>query len=105
MMDELDERLLGDRGGVPRDDFAARVMTAVRREAAIPPPLPFPWGRMAPLLTLSAGSLAAAARLAPAGAWRPDPSDPAYALSFSLGSVVLGLFSLWASSRIGRLRA
>ena len=31
----------------PSPQFAARVMAAVRKEAMMPPPLPFPWRRVA----------------------------------------------------------
>ena len=45
-MDPIDRELLTDDAR-PAPEFAARVMAAVRREAATPPPLPFPWRRLA----------------------------------------------------------
>jgi hypothetical protein len=47
--EEIDRALAGDAARVrasPR--FASAVMAAVRREAKVPPPLPFPWTRAAP---------------------------------------------------------
>jgi hypothetical protein len=47
--EDIDRVLARDGAGVrasPR--FAAAVMGAVRREATVPPPLPFPWTRAAP---------------------------------------------------------
>ena len=47
--EEMDRVLARDAQGVrasPR--FAAGVMAAVRREAKVPPPIPFPWTRAAP---------------------------------------------------------
>jgi len=47
--EEIDRALARDATGVrasPR--FAAAVMRAVRREASVPPPIPFPWSRAAP---------------------------------------------------------
>jgi hypothetical protein len=47
--DEIDRALARDAIGVRASpDFAAAVMRAVRREARIPPPIPFPWTRAAP---------------------------------------------------------
>jgi len=47
--EEMDRALARDAEGIrasPR--FAAAVMAAVRREAKVPPPIPFPWTRAAP---------------------------------------------------------
>jgi hypothetical protein len=47
--DEIDRALARDATGVRASpDFAAAVMRAVRREARVPPPIPFPWTRAAP---------------------------------------------------------
>jgi len=49
--DEIDRILSRQDEIVPSSGFAASVMEAVRREAAVPPPIPFPWKRaMAGLL-------------------------------------------------------
>jgi hypothetical protein len=52
-MDELD-RILREDEIPPSPAFVGRVMTAVRREAAEPPPIPLPWRRLvvAPALSL-----------------------------------------------------
>jgi hypothetical protein len=41
--DELDRILSSESEIVPSPGFARSVMAAVRREAAVPPPIPFPW--------------------------------------------------------------
>ncbi len=47
-MDEID-RILSDEQVVrPSHDFASRVMASVREEAAVPPPIEFPWKRFLP---------------------------------------------------------
>jgi|SRR5580658_2091204 hypothetical protein len=43
---------------VPSSGFAVSVMAAVRREAAAPPPIPFPWKRALPGLALGVLGLA-----------------------------------------------
>jgi hypothetical protein len=63
----MDRVLTRDANGVrasPR--FASAVMAAVRREAKVPPPIPFPWARAAPgiaaallLVVVAVGSIAA----------------------------------------------
>lgn len=47
MTDEFD-RILSDDEILPSSGFTASVMEAVRREAAAPPPIPFPWKRALP---------------------------------------------------------
>ena len=56
MNDEFD-RMMSEEEILPSSGFAASVMDAVRREAAAPPPIPFPWKRALP------GALFAAATL------------------------------------------
>ena len=43
---------------LPSSGFAVSVMDAVRREAAAPPPIPFPWKRALPGLVLGGFALA-----------------------------------------------
>ncbi len=51
--DPLDRVLSSDEALVPSAGFTARVMDAVQRVAAEPPPLAFPWGRFtAGLITI-----------------------------------------------------
>lgn len=45
---ELDRMLSRDDEILPSSGFALSVMDAVRREAAAPPPIPFPWKRALP---------------------------------------------------------
>ena len=48
--DEMNRILSREEEIVPSSGFAASVMDAVRREAAAPPPIPFPWKRALPVL-------------------------------------------------------
>lgn len=51
--DELDRVLSMQDELQPSSGFAASVMEAVRREAAAPPPIPFPWKRAWPGLVVA----------------------------------------------------
>jgi ABC-type spermidine/putrescine transport system permease subunit I len=42
------DRILSEEEILPSSRFTASVMDAVRREAAAPPPIPFPWTRALP---------------------------------------------------------
>jgi hypothetical protein len=46
--DEIDRILSREDEILPSSGFAVSVMDAVRREAAAPPPIPFPWKRAIP---------------------------------------------------------
>jgi hypothetical protein len=59
---ELDRILSDDDDIVPASGLVASVMDGVRREASVPPPIPFPWGRFA-------GGLVAVVGLAACLAW------------------------------------
>jgi hypothetical protein len=54
---EMDRILSNPDEILPSSGFAASVMEAVRREAAAPPPIPFPWKRALPVLALAAAAL------------------------------------------------
>jgi hypothetical protein len=54
--DELD-RILSGTEILPSSGFTASVMEAVRREAAAPPPIPFPWKRALPGLVIAGAIL------------------------------------------------
>lgn len=75
--DELD-RLLSEEGGIsPSQDFADAVMSAVRREAATPRSLEFPWkpvvfGIASAALSIVAGMGLGAAPASPALAVQPN---------------------------------
>jgi hypothetical protein len=48
--DDLDRILSSDGEIVPSAGFANSVMDTVRREASVPPAIPFPWKRVLPAL-------------------------------------------------------
>jgi hypothetical protein len=56
--EELDRILSKEREIVPSSGFVVSVMDAVRREAAAPPPIAFPWKRAMPGLCSAALALA-----------------------------------------------
>ena len=51
-IDEIDGILARQDQILPSSGFAVSVMDAVRREAAAPPPIPFPWKRALPGLVV-----------------------------------------------------
>ena len=51
--DEIDHILSSEDEILPSSGFAVSVMDAVRREAAAPPPIPFPWMRALPGLVVA----------------------------------------------------
>jgi hypothetical protein len=55
---EMDRLLSRQDEILPSSGFVASVMDSVRREAAAPPPIPFPWKRALPVLTLAVVALA-----------------------------------------------
>ena len=57
--DEEIDRVLSLKDEIlPSSGFAVSVMEAVRREAAAPPPIPFPWKRALPGLVVAGFALA-----------------------------------------------
>lgn len=101
---ELDGILSGERAIVPSSGFAASVMEKVRREAAAPPPIPFPWKRALPGMAACAAVLMGAffarhsgvrPEVATAPDWQPVVSSVsavwAEAVRWGLGWVVLAL--------------
>jgi hypothetical protein len=52
------DRILSEEEILPSSGFTASVMDAVRREAAAPPPIPFPWKRALPGLVAGGLTLA-----------------------------------------------
>jgi len=71
--DELD-RVLSEEGLVPSSGFTARVMEAVRQEAAEPSPIAFPWKRALPAFLTWIAALAAL--FAGAGAGQSAAQEP-----------------------------
>jgi hypothetical protein len=55
--DDLDRILSEEEEIIPSSGFTASVMDSVRREAAAPPPIPFPWKRALPGLAAAAFAL------------------------------------------------
>lgn len=55
--DEIDHILSREDEILPSSGFAVSVMDAVRREAAAPPPIPFPWKRALPGLVVAGFAL------------------------------------------------
>jgi hypothetical protein len=56
--DEMDRILSREDEILPSSGFAVYVMDAVRREAAAPPPIPFPWKRALPGLVAGGFAMA-----------------------------------------------
>ncbi len=46
--DELDRALAHEQEVLPSSSFVSGVMEAVKQEASLPPPIPFPWKRALP---------------------------------------------------------
>ncbi len=65
--DEIDRILSREEEVLPSSGFSASVMEAVRREAALPPPIPFPWTRALPGLLVAALALVAVGLVFAAG--------------------------------------
>ena len=57
---DLDRILAREETILPSSGFAAFVMDAVQREAATPPPIPFPWKRAIPGIAAAAAVLVTA---------------------------------------------
>ena len=101
MNDEEIGRILSREAGiVPSSGFAGAVMEAVRREAAAPPPIPFPWKYAIPGLVAWAVVVVVAVVVAVRGFGHgTSPAEPA---SFSLARIMEGLPDapavLWAGA-------
>ena len=101
--DEID-RILSERDDLrPSSGFTDAVMEAVRREAATPPPIPFPWRRAWPVLAAGAAVLALVPGvfvLEKAGAWRvavpPELGWVAIAAAVTLASIAFS----WRAVRL-----
>jgi hypothetical protein len=111
--DELDRILAREDDLTPSSGFVSSVMDAVRRDAATPPAIPFPWTRAVPGFAAWVVTLAAVA--ASAFGWIEDPSgeDTALAIarlveaaaSIGGGWIVLGLLLSLVSVKLSiRLR-
>jgi hypothetical protein len=113
--EEIDRILSREDEILPSSGFAVSVMDAVRREAAAPPPIPFPWKRALPglvvagltlVLVLVAG-VVAIAQLGKATASPPSMSLPsvlAPTFQGNMGSAaiwtLLALLVTWVSVKL-----
>jgi hypothetical protein len=79
-MDDIDRMLTSEALVEPSPDFTLRVMAAVQREASAPPPIPFPWRRIA---ASAAAMTVASTGLAAAPAFR----EPAQRVITALGAI------------------
>jgi hypothetical protein len=113
--DEMNRILSRDDEILPSSGFTASVMDAVRREAAVPPPIPFPWKRALPgvvvgglvLAWVLIGSIADLSRLMGASdALQVPISSPSATLLFhgnmdsAAGWIVLGLVIAFLSTKL-----
>ena len=53
--DRIDRILASDDELIPSSGFLSAVMESVHKEAATPPPIPFPWRRFVPCIVLALG--------------------------------------------------
>ena len=112
--EELDRILSGETGIVPSSGFTGAVMETVRREAATPPPIPFPWTRALPglvawgvaLVSLVLASIGQFGHPAAAAepiwaAWRiPLVRALEAAKMVGAGWITLALLLAWASVKV-----
>jgi hypothetical protein len=99
--EEIDRILSREDEILPSSGFAVSVMDAVRREAAAPPPIPFPWKRALPGLVIAGFTLvlvlvagvAAIAQLDKATARPPSMSLPSVLVPISQGN--MGSAAIW----------
>lgn len=114
--DEMNRILSRDEEILPSSGFTASVMEAVRSEAAVPPPIPFPWKRALPGMTVAGFVLAsiliawiaAISRLIGASASpQPSTSSPSIAPLLSHGNIeslvawiVFGLLIAFLSTKL-----
>jgi hypothetical protein len=99
--DDLDQILSREEEILPSAGFSARVMDAVRSEAAAPPPIPFPWKRALPGLVAVGLALGAvlvgfaevvrAALATPPAAMQTPAIQPLLHATLHAGVVQIGL--------------
>jgi hypothetical protein len=114
--EEMNRILSRDDEILPSSGFAASVMQAVRREAAAPPPIPFPWKRALPGVVVAGLVLARIlvvgisdiSRLISASASpQPSTSSPSIlpfllprTMESPVGWIVLGLLIAFLSTKL-----
>jgi hypothetical protein len=99
MLDELDRILGSEESLEPSSGLAATAMDAIRKEAAAPEPVPFPWRRVVPGLAISLALLAAGIIIL---AVKGTPESP-FTNSFDLQGFLqspLGVSTTWAAGSL-----
>jgi hypothetical protein len=94
--DEIDRALSREDDILPSSGFAASVINAVQREAATPPPIPFPWKRAMPGLVVAVLTLILVlveGVIAIPQSARTSTSSPVQ-IPMSLSSVLKSIFEL-----------
>jgi hypothetical protein len=107
MINDDFDRALSQDAIEPSSGFAARVMEAVHLAAAEPPPLRFPWGRLALGVASCAVLAGAGTQLAADAPWMwtaaADSLEPLAAVGPQLGYAALALTLALALSQLPRL--
>ena len=108
--DDLDRILSGEPNIVPSSGFVTNVMRAVRREASIPAPIPFPWLRVVPGLAISTVALIVLItiimRIGGSGTGVAGPMPQAFLIGVEeanrvgLGWIALALFASFIPTRL-----
>lgn len=99
--DEIDPILSHEEELLPSSGFAASVMDAVRREAVVPPPIPFPWKRALPGLVAAAVTLVLVAGVSVVGIAQPGRQSLGSQIPAPWMSTLTALLTLGASSATG----
>jgi hypothetical protein len=92
--DEIDRMLSREDEILPSSGFAVSVIDAVRRDAAAPPPIPFPWKRALPGLVAGGFALAMILVAGASAIVQLARASTAQQLSMSLPSTLMPLFGL-----------
>lgn len=90
--DEFD-RIMSEEEILPSSGFAASVMEAVRREAAAPPPIPFPWKRALPGIVFAGATLVAVLAICIVKLF--EPSSSASVQPVSAWQLLLQVHTQW----------
>ncbi len=90
--DQVDRILSREDEILPSSGFAVSVMDAVRREAAAPPPIPFPWKRALPGLVAAGLALALVLVVVVVAIVQLGRSSATPQFSMSLPSVLTPIF-------------
>src|SRR5271157_380248 len=99
--DEINRILSREDEILPSSGFAVSVMDAVRREAAAPPPIPFPWKRALPGLVVAGLTLALVPITGVAVIAQLGRASTAAELSMSWQSVLTSIFGTGTGSGLG----